>query len=435
MDIASQLGIIVVLILVNAFFAATEIAVVSLNPIRVKTLVDQGNRRARMIQRITQDSTQFLATIQVGITLAGFFTSATAASQLSSPLASLLVPLIGTPGETVSFILITVIIAFISLVFGELVPKRVGLRNAEKIALSAVGVISWIERMARPIVWFLTFVTNGVVRLLGGGNGDEDAIIQAEEIKALVEAARLGGTVGTQEERIIQGAVDLGDLTARAIMVPRVQIQALPLESSMDVALKLAAEHAHTRLPVTHGNIDKIVGILHAKDLVGVSVECNENVPQIRELMRPVKFVPESQPVTDLLKQMKENRLHMVIVQDEFGGTAGIVTLEDVLEEIVGEIRDEYDAAETRAFQRLNEWSGVFKLRESIATVNHELNVHLPRDMAATLQGLFLQELDRYPEVGDRLQLEDADLEVLAEGMRVKVTKIQKQDPFLEDEL
>ncbi len=433
MGIASQLGIIFVLILVNAFFAATEIAVVSLSPLRVKTLVEQGNRRARLIQKITKDSTQFLATIQVGITLAGFFTSATAASQLSSPLAALLVPLIGKLGESASFILVTVVIAFISLVFGELVPKRIGLRNAEKLALSSVVVVTWIERLARPIVRFLSFITNRVVRLLGGGNGDESAIIQAEEIKALVEAARLGGTVGTQEERIIQGAVDLGDLTARAIMVPRVQIQSLPLDASMDVALKLAAEHAHTRLPVTHGGIDKIVGILHAKDLVGVSVECNENVPQIRELMRPVKFVPESQPVTGLLKQMKENRLHMVIVQDEFGGTAGIVTLEDVLEEIVGEIRDEYDAAETRAFQRLDEWSGVFKLRESIATVNHELNVHLPRDIAATLQGLFLQELDRYPEVGDRLQLEDAHLEVLAEGMRVKVTKKQKQSISLED--
>ena len=361
MGIASQLGIILVLILVNAFFAATEIAVVSLNPIRVKTLVEQGDRRARLIQKITRDSTQFLATIQVGITLAGFFTSATAASQLSTPLAALLVPIMGQAGESASFILVTIIIAFISLIFGELVPKRVGLRNAEKIALSSVGVISWIERLARPIVRFLSFVTNTVVRLLGGGADDEDAIIQVEEIKALVEAARLGGTVGTQEERIIQGAVELGDLTARAIMVPRVQIQSLPLSASMEEALKLASEHAHTRLPVTQDGVDKIVGILHAKDLVGVSAQCDENVPTIRELMRPVKFVPESQSVTDLLKQMKENRLHMVIVQDEFGGTAGIVTLEDVLEEIVGEIRDEYDAAETRSFERINETSGVFK--------------------------------------------------------------------------
>ncbi|MEM9137603.1 MAG: hemolysin family protein, partial [Cyanobacteria bacterium P01_F01_bin.42] len=398
MDIASQLGIIFVLILVNAFFAATEIAVVSLNPIRVTTLVDQGDRRARAIQKITRDSTQFLATIQVGITLAGFFTSATAASQLSTPLSAILVPLVGKAGETVSFILVTLIIAFISLVFGELVPKRIGLRNAEAIALSSVGIISWIERIARPIVRLLSFVTNSVVRLLGGGNEDKDAIIQVEEIKALVEAARVGGTVGTQEERIIQGAVELGELTARAIMVPRVQIQALPLNASMDEALRLASERAHTRLPVTNGGVDKIVGILHAKDLVGVSAQCNENVPTIRELMRPVKFVPELQPVTDLLKQMKENRLHMVIVQDEFGGTAGIVTLEDVLEEIVGEIRDEYDAAETRAFERLSDSSGVFKLRESIATVNHELNVHLPRAGAATLQGLFLEAIDRYPE-------------------------------------
>ena len=427
MGIASQFGIIFVLILVNAFFAATEIAVVSLNPLRVKTLVEQGDRRARLIQKVTKNSTQFLATIQVGITLAGFFTSATAASQLSAPLSGLLVPLIGQSGETVGFILVTIVIAFISLVFGELVPKRVGLRNAEGIALASIGVVSWVDRLARPIVLFLSFVTNTIVRLLGGGSSDEIAAIQAEEIKALVEAARLGGTVGTQEERIIQGAVDLGDLIARAIMVPRVQIQFVPLNAPMGDALKIASQNAHTRLPVTEGGVDKVVGILHAKDLVGVSVECDENVPTIRELMRPVTFVPESQPVTTLLKQMKENRLHMVIVEDEFGGTAGLVTLEDVLEEIVGEIRDEYDAAETQAFQRIDEWSGAFKLRESIATVNHELNVHLPRDGAATLQGLFLEALDRYPEVGDRLQLEDAELEILSEGLRVKVTKVKKK--------
>jgi putative hemolysin len=275
-------------------------------------------------------------------------------------------------------------------------------------------------------VLFLSFVTNTIVRLFGGGSADEEAAIQIEEIKALVEAARLGGTVGSQEERIIQGAVDLGDLTVRAIMVPRVQIQSLPLDASMSEALKFASQSAHTRLPVSEGGVDKVMGILHAKDLVGVSVADNNSVPTIRELMRPVTFVPESQPVTTLLKQMKENRLHMVIVQDEFGGTAGLVTLEDVLEEIVGEIRDEYDAAETQAFQRIDEFSGAFKLRESIATVNHELNVHLPRDGAVTLQGLFLESLDRYPVAGDRLQLEDAILEVLSEGVRVKVTKVEK---------
>ena len=434
MGIASQLGIILVLIFVNAFFAATEIAVVSLSPIRVKTLVEQGDRRARLIQKVTKDSTQFLATIQVGITLAGFFTSATAASQLSTPFSNLLVPMIGKAGETVAFIGVTIVIAFISLVFGELVPKRVGLRNAEGIALSSIGVISWVERLSRPIVRFLSFVTNSVVRLLGGGDDDENATIQVEEIKALVEAARLGGTVGTQEERIIQGAVELGGLTARAIMVPRVQIQSIPVDAEMDAALKVASENAHTRLPVSVGGIDKIVGILHVKDLVGVSAQCDENVPQIRELMRPVKYVPELMPVTELLRDMKENRLHMVVVQDEFGGTAGLVTLEDVLEEIVGEIRDEYDAAETKAFQRFDEFSGAFKLRESIATVNHELNVHLPRDGAATLQGLFLQELDRYPEAGDQLIIEDATLEVLQEGLRVKVTKVQKTPPSELDE-
>lgn len=428
MGIATQLGIILILILVNAFFAAAEIAVVSLSPIRLRTLADQGDRRARMIQKITRDSTRFLATIQVGITLAGFFTSATAASQLSTPLASVLTPWLGNLGPSVSFILVTVIIAFISLVLGELVPKRIGLRNAEAIALNSVGVISWIERLTRPIVRLLSFTTNAVVHLFGVGSLDEEAIIQVEEIKALVEAARLGGTVGVQEERIIHGAVELGFLTARAIMVPRVQIQYVSIGAMMEDVLNIASEFAHTRLPVCQGDLDNVIGVLHVKDLVGLSAKCTENQPQLRELVRPVRFIPETQPLTDLLREMKQNRLHMVIVQDEFGGTAGLVTLEDVLEEIVGEIRDEYDAAEEQAFKRLDDSSGIFNLRESLATVNHELHISLPRDEAATLRGLFLQELDRYPEPGDRLQFDDIQLEVMQEGLRVKIHKRSELD-------
>lgn len=428
MDIAIQLGIILILILVNAFFAAAEISVVSLNPLRVQTLAEQGDRRAKLIQKITQDSTRFLATIQVGITLAGFFTSATAASQLSLPITHLLTPVIGNVAQSLSLIIVTLIIAFISLVFGELVPKRVGLRNAEAIALSSVPIIHWVEKLARPVVRFLSFVTNGILHLIGQGMDDEATIVHIEEIKALVEAARLGGTVGPQEERIIRGAVELKHLTARAIMVPRVQIQYVNLGDSLEDVLKISAEFSHTRLPVCQGDLDNIVGILHAKDLVGVSPTGEEHVPRVRELLRPVQFILETKPLTDLLREMKTNRLHMVVVQDEFGGTAGLITLEDVLEEIVGEIRDEYDAAEERAFERLNDSGGIFNLREGIATVNHELNIHLPRDEVASVQGLFLQEFDRIPEPGDRLEIENVTLEVLQEGLKVKIVKDKHEE-------
>lgn len=433
MEIAIQLGIILVLILVNAFFAAAEISVVSLSEIRVQTLANQGDRRARMIQRITRDSTQFLATIQVGITLAGFFTSATAASQLSQPMAMLLKPMLGKHSDSLSFVLVTIVIAFVSLVLGELVPKRIGLQYAEAIALNSVILITWIGRFTRPIVRFLTFVTNGFLRLLGSSVDDSQTIIQIEEIKALVEAARVGGTVGRQEQRIIHGAVELGHLTVRAIMVPRVQIQYITTQSSLEDALAIAKQYSHTRLPVCEGDIDRVVGLLHAKDLVGLNLHGNEPRPSIRELARPVRMVTETKLVADLLREMQQNRLHMAIVRDEFGGTAGLVTLEDVLEEIVGEIRDEFDAQEERKFQRVDAQTGIFHLRESLATVNNELNLTLPRDEAATLVGLFLEELERDPQPGDRITIGSTSLMVLADGKSVEVADAPAAEPAAEE--
>jgi putative hemolysin len=422
MDIPAQLAILLVLILINAFFAAAEISVVAVSDSRIRALAEGGDRRARLIENITRDSTRFLATIQVGITLASFFTSATAASQLSAPVFQLIKPWFGEPAaETVSFILVTVVIAFVSLILGELVPKRLALRHAEEVALFSVMPISWLERLTSPVVRFLSLVTTGILRLLGTRPGEVEAVVNVEEIKALVDAARIGGAVGMQEQRIIYGAVELNNISVRAIMVPRVEIQHLKTSATLAEALKAVAETAHTRIPVCEGDLDKIVGILHVKDLIRAHADPEDPPVTVRELMRPVRFVPEAKPVADLLKEMKQSRLHLVIVTDEFGGTAGLVTLEDVLEEIVGEIRDEYDAEEEREFQRLDLHSGIFKIRASLSTVNNEMNIRLPREDAATIAGLFLDELQRNPMAGDRLEIENVELTVLEDGQRVRV--------------
>jgi putative hemolysin len=424
MDITVQLFVIALLIAINAFFAAAEISVVTANETRIRTLAEQGNRQARLVERIGRDSTRFLATIQVGITLSSFFTSATAASQLSAPLIGILKPLLGKTAESASFILVTFAIAFISLVLGELVPKRLAMRHAEAIALLSVRPISWLERLTSPIVRFLSFVTTTILRLLGNPPGEDEASVHIEEIKALVHAARLGGTVGQQEQRIIYGAVELGTLAVRAIMIPRVQIQYLKTSATLQEAYQMLAETAHTRIPVCEGDLDRIVGILHVKDLIRAQSATGEPPITVRELVRPVRFVPEAKLVADLLREMQQNRLHLVIVTDEFGGTAGLATLEDVLEEIVGDIRDEYDPEEEREFQRIDESSGIFKIRASLSTVNNELQVRLPREDAATIAGLFMEELQRVPEPGDRLEIEDVVLTVLEDGQRVQVTQI-----------
>ncbi|MFN3926651.1 MAG: hemolysin family protein [Pseudanabaenaceae cyanobacterium] len=428
MDVVIEISLLLLLIGVNAFFAAAEIALVSSSEYKIKALVENGNRHARLLQKVIADSTKFLATIQVGVTLASFFASANAVTKLGDPLAQFLTPYVGPNwSANLSFFTVTVTIALFNLILGELVPKKIALHHAEEFALFAVYPIVWLSKLSFPIVKFLSITTNFLVSLTGVSPEDnEPNDTSIDEIKAMVDAARTGGTVGEQERRIIHGAVELRHIPARALMVPRVQIQAVRVDITLEQAYQIVSENAHTRLPVYEDDLDKIVGILHVKDLIRPLPELMQNPPTIRELMRPVRYVSENHPATDLLRDMQKNRLHMMIVQDEFGGTAGLVTLEDVLEEIVGEIRDEYDAEEEKEFRRISEHCGIFKIRASIATVNNELNVQLPRDEVATLAGLFLEELQRPPLAGDRLEIDNVVLEVLEDGQRVMVALLER---------
>jgi putative hemolysin len=433
-SVVLQVFVIGGLILVNAFFAAAEIALVSASDVRMKTLVEAGGKdakQARLVLKITSDSTQFLATIQVGITLSSFFTSATAASELSKPTQIFLKPIIGDLASPIAFVGVTFMIAMLSLVLGELVPKRLALRFAEETALATIQPIYWLGKFGSPIVKFLSAATNGILTLMGHQPGEEEPEANIEEIKAMVDAARTGGMVGEQERRIIYGAVELSHIAARAIMVPRVQIQYLKSTTTFEEATLLVSENAHTRLPVCEDGLDTIIGILHVKDLIRPPGEIGERSPDIRELIRPVRYVSENNTASEILRDMQKSRLHIVVVQDEFGGTSGLITLEDILEEIVGEIRDEYDAEEEREFRRIAEHEGIFKIRASIATVNNELDMQLPREDAATLVGLFLEELQRPPEPGDMVEIDNIMLTVLEDGQRVRVCLIEKSEEEL----
>jgi putative hemolysin len=427
MDIASRTGVLVFLILLSAFFAAAEISLVSVSDAKIRSLAEQGNRRARLIERTTQDSTRFLATIQIGVTLLGFLTAALTASWLEAPVAKLLSPLFGEGelGSNIALTLVTAASASVSLIFSELVPKRLALRNAESVAMFSVQPIFWLGRFTYPLVRFFSATTNFILTLTGNPPGDDEGKVSIEEVKAMVDAARTGGAVGEQQKRIIYGAVELSSITARAIMVPRVQIQFLQVTTPLQTVTAMVGQNAHTRLPVCDGDLDQILGVLHVKDLILPIRELQDPALDLRELIRPVRFVPENKPAADLLREMQRDRLHLVIVRDEFGGTAGLVTLEDVLEEIVGEIRDEYDAEEEQEFRHIDDNTSIFKIRASLATVNNELNLHLPREEAATIAGLFLEELQRSPEPGDLLEIDQIQLLVLDDGQRVKITHLQ----------
>lgn len=428
------IGINLFLTGLNAFFAAAEIALISANDTRIKILADQGSRRARLVLAAKENSNGFLATIQLVITLAGFLNGAFAADNLAKPLEQSLssIPALTRFSEAIAFASVTILVALLNLVLGELVPKRLAIRHAEDFSLICIRPIRFIEKLSAPIVRFVGATTNLILRLLGNSIEDEDETISIEEIKAMADAGREGGAVGEQERRIIHGAVELGNINARAIMVPRVQIQYLKTTTSLAEAYQIVSENAHTRLPVCEDDLDNIIGTLHVKDLIRPLPTILEDPPSLRELLRPVRYVPESKMVADLLEEMKRDRLHVVIVKDEFGGTAGLITLEDVLEELVGEIRDEYDMEEEREFRRISEHEGIFKIRASIATVNNELNIELPRDDAATLAGLFLDELNRPPEASDQIQIDAVLLEVLEDGQRVRVslTDIVEPEPI-----
>ncbi len=429
-NITLLIGINIGLIAINAFFAAAEIALISVSDVRLQLLADQGSRRARMVLATTEDSTRFLATIQLVITLTGFLNGAFAAENLATPLASVLSPFIAPAlAEKISLVGVTVLIALISLIFGELVPKKLAIRHAEDFSLFCIRPLRFLQKLTAPIVKLVSLATNLILELTGNAATEEEEEVSTEEIKAMVDAGLAGSSVGEQERRIIRGAVELSHISARAIMVPRVQIQYLKSTISFQEACQIVSENAHTRLPVCEDDLDNIVGILHVKDLIRPLPAMVEQPPGIRELLRPVHYIPETKSATDLLTEMKKNRLHLVVVRDEFGGTAGLVTLEDVLEEIVGEIRDEYDAEEEREFRQISAHEGIFKIRASIATVNNQLDMQLPRVEAATLAGLFLEELQRPPEAGDTLQVDAVQLTVLEDGQRVRVILVAMPEP------
>ncbi|MBW4696878.1 MAG: hemolysin family protein [Aphanocapsa lilacina HA4352-LM1] len=426
-SLAVQLGLVFLLIAVNAFFAAAEIALVSINRARLQVLIDAGNRRARLVEKLSDDSTRFLATIQVGVTFASFFTSATAAVQLSAPLAALLVPQVGPWGEQLAFFVVTAAVSLLSLILGELVPKRIALGSSEQVALAVAYPIDWLARVSSPLVRSLSGVTDLIVRLSGQNKLPSEVGITLAEIKSTIDLAEESGTVGEQERRIIYGAVALNTRPVRTLMVPRVQLVSISANASIPEARSIAAQSGHTRLPVYVETIDTIIGILHAKDLLALNPE-QEATLTVREIARPVQFVPDSKLAGGLLREMQLQRTHLVVVVDEYGGTAGVVTLEDLLEEIVGEIRDEYDAEEETEYERLADGSGIFLARTSIATVNNVLDYELPRDSALTLRGLMEAALERAPREGERIEVDRFELELLPDGQRIAVRALPEPE-------
>lgn len=341
-----QILLQIILIALNAFFAATEIAVISLNEKKVRALADDGNKKAVKMLKIIEEPTQFLSTIQIGITLAGFLGSAFAADNFAEVLSTAISKAFNLSADntkiinTVAVVLVTLILSYFTLIFGELVPKRIAMKHKEKLANSVCGIISFLAAVLKPIIWFLTVSTNAVLRIVGIDPHEKEEPVSEEDIVLMLDAGADEGSLDHDDIEYIKNVFKLDKMTAEDVMTPRKSVVSISFDASDKEILEIIEEESYSRIPVYEDNPDKIIGILHACDYLLKRNEKNFNLKSI--LHTPV-FVPETVSLDVLFKDMQTDHNHLAVVVNEYGETSGIVTMEDILEEIVGEIWDERD--------------------------------------------------------------------------------------------
>lgn len=341
-----QILLQIILIALNAFFAATEIAVISLNEKKVRALAEDGNKKAVKMLKIIEEPTQFLSTIQIGITLAGFLGSAFAADNFAEVLSAAISKAFNLSADntkiinTVAVVLVTLILSYFTLIFGELVPKRIAMKHKEKLANSVCGIISFLAAVLKPIIWFLTISTNAVLRLVGIDPHEKEEPVSEEDIVLMLDAGADEGSLDHDDIEYIKNVFKLDKMTAEDVMTPRKSVISISYDASDKEILEIIEEESYSRIPVYEDNPDKIIGILHACDYL---LKRNERNFDLKSILHTPVFVPETVSLDVLFKDMQTDHNHLAVVVNEYGETSGIVTMEDILEEIVGEIWDERD--------------------------------------------------------------------------------------------
>lgn len=397
-----------VLIVLNAFFAASEIALISLNINKIKLMADEGNKKAQRLVNILSEPSKFLATIQIGITLAGFLASAFAAENFADPLVNLIkatqAPIPENVLKTVSVIIITLILSYFTLVLGELVPKRLAMKKAEQISFFVVSPLNLLSVVTSPFVKLLSVSTNSVVRLFGVDPSAEEKRVTEEEIRLLVDVGEEKGTIHESEKEMINNIFEFDNKIVSEIMTHRTEIAGIPISASLDEVLDIIKRKKFTRFPVYEDNIDNIIGILNVKDLLFL-LEDNDQDFDLKKLLRQPYFVPESKKTDELFKELQSTKTHMAVAIDEYGGTAGIVTIEDLIEEIVGNIFDEYDEEE-KEFEKLDENTYLINGVASLERVEYFLDVELPVEDYDTLSGFLIGQLGRIPGENENPEIE-----------------------------
>ncbi len=427
-EVALNIGLVAVFILVGGFFAGAEIALVSLRDGQVKALAEKS-RRGERVAKLTSDPNRFLASVQVGVTLAGFLSAAFGAATLAGDLSPVLQDLGLGEGaaDTVALVLITLVIAYFSLVFGELVPKRLGLQRAEGFAQVVAGPLDRIASLTRPLIWLLSRSTNGVVRLLGLDPREQRENITEDELRGLVAAHE---SLTSDERKLIDEVFAAGERQLREVMIPRTEVAFLDASMTVTRAMKLTAEQPHSRYPVTRDSQDDVTGFVHVRDLVMPTVKARGL--KVGDVARDVRQMPGSKRVLPAMSEMRREGHHLVIVVDEYGGTAGIVTLEDLIEEVIGDIRDEYDTGQPDPLRFAGgevEADGLLNLDE----VFEQTGVRLPEGPYETLAGYVMACLGHVPRQGEAVEVDGHRLEVTEldgrRTARVRVTPLEALTP------
>ena len=408
-NIVGQLIIIVVLILVNAFFAASELSILSANPIKIGLLADEGNKNAKIIQKLQENETKFLSTIQVGITLAGFFSSATAAVSLSEGFAETLSK-IGVPAaSTIALVVVTLILSYFTLVFGELFPKRLALRAPEKIALAFAKPVNAIRIIFKPVVWLLSGSCELLVRLFHLKPNSDDKVTE-DEIKALVSTGVEDGTINSDEQELINAVFTFGDLKVRDVMTPRVNVFMINIDDSISKIRKMIKEEKYSRIPVYEDSKDNVIGILNIKDIF-LSLKANYTNDDLKSILRKPLFVVENMKADTLFKKMQDTLNQVAVVIDETGSVSGYLTMEDLVEEVMGNIFDEYDEIED-VITQVDENNYIIDATIPIQDLNRELDLEIEKeeDSYSSLAGFITYKLESFPQLNDEVILEDEKL-------------------------
>ena len=419
-----QIVIIIILTGINAFFSSAEMAIVSLNKNKLKILIEDGNKKAILLDNLLQEPSKFLSTIQVGITLAGFFASASAATGLSQYLSGALQPLNIPYSNQISMILITFLLSYITLVFGELIPKRIALRNSEKIALSSVGVVVFISRLFSPFVKFLTFSTNLVLTILKMKEDNIEEKVSKEELRSLVEVGKEHGVINEAEQEMIENIIEFDEKIAREIMIPRTKVFLIDKNISIHELFENKEIGKYSRIPVYENEADNIVGVLLTKDLMMEAYKKGFDNIKVADLLQEAYFVPETKNVNELFNEMQLEKKHITILIDEYGGFSGIVTLEDLIEEVMGNIADEFDD-EDLSIRQLSRNKYLINGDVSLNDLNDNFHFELESKYYDTLSGILIENLGYIPE--DNENIEPITINgVVFKPQRVKNKKIEK---------